>query len=248
MGEWRRVLFTDLDGTLLDHHDYQPGPAQAALDRLDRGGVAVVPVTSKTRAELEALAPRLGLRHGWIAESGAEIRWPGNAAVSVLGVAADRVRRGLVAAAAAAGTTVRGFADMSDGELRDRTGLDPDGLRAARRRAWSESFLVLRGDPTALARQLERRGLRMRQGGRFLTATGPHDKGSAVRAVLARHPAESWAVGDAPNDAPMLAAVDHPHQVRRPDGTWAALNVPGVARLDGIGPVGFAQLAELMLT
>jgi mannosyl-3-phosphoglycerate phosphatase len=248
MAEWRRVLFTDIDGTLLDHHDYQPGPAEAALGRLHQRGIAVVPVTTKTGAELEALAPRLGLRHGWIAEGGAEIRWSGNVTVTVLGVAVDRVRRGLAAAAAAAGATVRGFADVSDGELRDLTGLDSRGVRAARQRAWSESFLVLRGDPAELAGQLERRGLRMKQGGRFFTATGPHDKGSAVRQMLARHPADSWAVGDAPNDGSMLAVVDHPHQVRRPDGTWADLGVPGITRLDGIGPAGFAQLAELMLT
>lgn len=47
-----RLLFTDLDGSLLDHHDYDWKPAEPWLDALRQAGVAVIPVTSKTRSEL----------------------------------------------------------------------------------------------------------------------------------------------------------------------------------------------------
>jgi mannosyl-3-phosphoglycerate phosphatase family protein len=243
-----RVLFTDLDGTLLGHDDYRPGPARAAVARLQDCGVAVIPVTSKTSAELGPIVAELGLRDGWVAENGAEIRWPGRAAPTVHGTPYDQVRAGLAAAAAAADVTVRGFGDMSDAEVAELTGLTLAAARAARARAYSESFVVLRGSVTALQAELRRRGLRAVRGGRFLTVTGLHDKGTAVRAILARRlPATSWAVGDAPNDGPMLAAVARPYQVRRPDGTWAALDVAGVTRVDGVGPAGFVQVAERLL-
>lgn len=241
------VLFTDLDGTLLDHHDYRPGPAVDAVARLHAAGVAVVPVTSKTDAELGPLAAELGLRDGWVVENGAQICWPGQVGPTVLGVPYQEVRAGLAAAAAAAGAEVRGFGDMTDEEVAELTNLSPAGAQAARARRFSETFLLLQGDVDALQQELGRRGLQAVRGGRFLTASGRHDKGTAVRAYLARRPGVSWAVGDAANDAPMLAAVDRPYQVRRPDGRWARLDVAGVTLVDGVGPEGFGQVAEQLL-
>jgi predicted mannosyl-3-phosphoglycerate phosphatase (HAD superfamily) len=107
--------------------------------------------------------------------------------------------------------------------------------------------VLLRGDAAALAGRLPRHGLRMTRGGRFLTAIGRHDKGTAVRAFLQGRSAQSWAVGDAPNDGPMLAAVEHPYLVRRPDGSWTSLDVAGVTRVRGIGPAGFVEVAQRLL-
>lgn len=49
------LVFTDLDGTFLDHHSYDYTPALAAVQRLSRLGALLVPVTSKTMAEINAL-------------------------------------------------------------------------------------------------------------------------------------------------------------------------------------------------
>ena len=53
------VVFTDLDGTLMDHDSYDVAPAKAALQALAARSIPVVPVTSKTRTELEPLMARL---------------------------------------------------------------------------------------------------------------------------------------------------------------------------------------------
>ena len=45
------VLFTDLDGTLLDARTYDPGPSVHALDRCRRLGIPVVMIE---RAETQA--------------------------------------------------------------------------------------------------------------------------------------------------------------------------------------------------
>ena len=65
------VIFTDLDGTLLDHDTYEWKEAEPALDLCKKLGVPVVFVSSKTRAEIEVLRRQDGhfaslyLRERW---------------------------------------------------------------------------------------------------------------------------------------------------------------------------------------
>ena len=67
------MVFTDLDGTLMDHDSYDVAPAKPALEALAARSIPVVPVTSKTRTELVPLMARLGLSAPAIAENGAVI-------------------------------------------------------------------------------------------------------------------------------------------------------------------------------
>ena len=57
----RPIIFTDLDGTLLDHDTYSWEPAAAMLAELQRRGIPVVLNSSKTLAELERLRGKLKL-------------------------------------------------------------------------------------------------------------------------------------------------------------------------------------------
>ena len=70
------LVFTDLDGSLLDHDDYGFAAAQPALSQLRALHVPLVPATSKTLAELRALAQPLGLQHPLIVENGCAICLP----------------------------------------------------------------------------------------------------------------------------------------------------------------------------
>ena len=67
------IVFTDLDGTLLDHETYDHSPAQPALAALAARDIPVIPVTSKTSDELRPLMADIGLAGGFIAENGAVI-------------------------------------------------------------------------------------------------------------------------------------------------------------------------------
>jgi mannosyl-3-phosphoglycerate phosphatase len=55
------LVFTDLDGTLLDHHTYGWKEAVAALEHCRKNGVPVILVSSKTRAEMDVLRRELNL-------------------------------------------------------------------------------------------------------------------------------------------------------------------------------------------
>jgi mannosyl-3-phosphoglycerate phosphatase len=51
------VVFSDLDGTLLDHHSYRHTAAQPGLDLLEALAIPLVLISSKTRAEMVPLRP-----------------------------------------------------------------------------------------------------------------------------------------------------------------------------------------------
>jgi mannosyl-3-phosphoglycerate phosphatase len=74
------LVFTDLDGTLLDIHTYDWQPAMPWLDRLQDYQIPVILCSSKTAAEVIAIQQDLGLEGlPFIAENGAviqlDVRW-----------------------------------------------------------------------------------------------------------------------------------------------------------------------------
>lgn len=240
-----RLLFTDLDGTLLDHESYQPGPAARVVRDLSRRGVTIVFASSKTRPEQERLARNLGIAPLMIVENGGAVIEGDD--VTELGIPRIDIRRALHESADECGAVVLGYADVPPTQVGEWTGLDGEDLGRALDRRWSETFVLAEGDSGQLQDGLRSRGVRMSRGGRFWTAHGPHDKGTAVTAVLEGHPAaESAAFGDALNDGPMLRAVDRAFQVRNAAGEWAPLDVDGLIRVDGVGPHGFVEAVELL--
>ena len=71
-----RLIFTDLDGSLLDHSSYSFAPAAGLLDRLAEQLIPVIPVTSKTCAEVLSLRKTLNNSQPFIVENGAAIYLP----------------------------------------------------------------------------------------------------------------------------------------------------------------------------
>ena len=72
----RFVVFTDLDGTLLDHHTYAYADALPALSKLRQTRTPLIMVSSKTRREIEALRRELENDHPFIPENGGAIFIP----------------------------------------------------------------------------------------------------------------------------------------------------------------------------
>lgn len=70
------IIFSDLDGTLLDHNDYSIDAVEPLLKKLVHLSVDVIPTTSKTFAELQFLMPQLGLTTPFIVENGAAVFIP----------------------------------------------------------------------------------------------------------------------------------------------------------------------------
>lgn len=265
------VFFTDLDGTLIDHHSYQPGPAAEAVRRLRHQGIPLVFCSSKTFSEQRWLQRRLSLREPFIFENGSALAIP-ESYFPVKNYAAQQTTDGydIVVLAHAGGAVLReilrdypdaeGFATASDEALRRATGLKGQALSRARDR-WFTETLLQPADAAGAARlsaALLPAGWTLSRGGRFYTAQSAGvDKGTALRrlAQLFQENAGegrrvlTLAAGDSPNDAAMLAAADRGFWVQRPDGSWtdALADRPHIRRVEGVGPAGFAAAVAAVL-
>ena len=260
------VVFTDLDGTLLDRETYSFQHAAPALHRLQERHIPVVLVTSKTLREVELWRKQLGNFSPFVVENGGAafipegyFGWPVPDAVprdgyDVLewGRPHAELVHALEAAAASQQYRVNGFSRMSTNEVCRATGLSPAQAAQAQRREYDEPFLAVEahGRPRLLG-AIQRAGFRWTHGGRLYHICGNHDKGTAVRAILElfgrRHGAvRSIGLGDSLNDLPLLAAVDVPVLIRSRRSP-VPFGLPGAKRTRSAGPKGWNEaVAELL--
>ncbi len=259
-----RLLFTDLDGSLLDHQSYDWSPAAPWLERLAMLGVPVIPVTSKTRSELLPLRQTLGLTASpFVAENGAVVglppawcharleRTPGpdGLVIRTLGVDIGFIRQRLAVWRERLGVRFTAMSEMALDALVAFTGLGEQEARLARMREGSEPLTWEDSDErlAAFREGLAGDGLRLVRGGRFWHVTGEADKGSAVSWLVARlealrgvHPL-TLGLGDGPNDITMLEAVDQAVVIRGCHGLEVAPRQPALYRSRASGPAGWAE-------
>jgi mannosyl-3-phosphoglycerate phosphatase len=257
----RLLVFTDLDGTLLDAQTFSWEAARPALSALHDNGAVVIPTTSKTRAEVGQLQAELGVTGAAVVENGAAIfgdaEWlrppaaidgaDGGWELS-LGPVHGRVVDALDVIARRLHAQVRPLSRMTKEEAVAATGLSGSELRAARQRCHSEPFLAPRAgleDLRAAAREL---GLEITAGGRFFSIGGRLDKGDAVQLLSSAcsgrgGTAVTVGLGDSLNDAALLQAVDYPVLIPKPDGTHDPLVLGVSVRLclaEQPAPAGWA--------
>ena len=67
------VIFTDLDGTLLNRDTFKFDEIKDYIKSLVNKGIIIIPNTSKTNAELNNFAKELDLNLPFISENGSEI-------------------------------------------------------------------------------------------------------------------------------------------------------------------------------
>jgi mannosyl-3-phosphoglycerate phosphatase family protein len=272
------VVFTDLDGTLIDQRNYSFVEALPALHAIRERGVPLVICSSKTAAEIEYYRERLGNRHPFISENGGGIFVPngyfglriadhgfdgladsvrfqayGAYEIVRLGARYEDLRK-VLETLRQSGFPVRGFGDMSTEEISGLTGLSLDEARMAQKREFDEPFIIEGDEVRALPvfEAIESMGFN-HTFGRLCHVIGNSDKGKAVSLLVSLYRAQlkdfvSIAVGDAPNDIPMLQAVDYPVVVQQPDGSYEGdVKIPGLIRADGKGPAGWNRaIIELL--
>lgn len=260
------IVFTDLDGTLLNSDDYRFDGALGAIAALQARHIPVIPVTSKTRAEVEWLREQMQLTDPFVVEngSGAFVRdgddrfdthnfdthnteaW-GDYRLRRLGCTYDEARAGLRAVSDKLNTTLRGFGDLSAAEVAERTGLSAAEVERAQSREFTEPF-VTPTDCSAsdVAAAVAAAGFRVTVGDRFSHLIGASaGKGKAVRWLV-----EAWrsaavqtiGLGNSPNDLEMLLAVDRPIVLPNPQGcVHPGLVDRGFAVAPAAGCRGWAQ-------
>lgn len=226
-----KLIFTDLDGSLLDHHSYSFKPAVKMLEELEKRGIPVIPITSKTKAELLPLRKELKSVHPFIIENGAAIYIPKNyfsqqpktsETSGQFWVIKNSVSRKtwlelLQENAAEFSGEYQTFDSVSKQQgvegIADLTGLSSNMAALANQREFSEPvhWTGTSARKKLFIRKLKTLGATVLQGGRFLSIGGDTDKGRALLQLqnlylqqAQQSSCETLAIGDSGNDISML--------------------------------------------
>ncbi len=255
------VIFTDLDGTLLDGA-YSFRAALPALGRMSRASVPLVICSGKTAKEIEYYRNKLQNRDPFSCENGGAVFVPmgyfapSRADPAVTETSYDIIRLGVpyaglreaVVALRARGYELTGFGDMSVEEVAALTGLPLDQAAMAKEREFDEPFVMENEtqDNAEIVRAVGEMGLAVSRGSLLSHLTGGNDKGKAVAVIAGLFKKATGngltfaALGNSSTDLSMLEAVDVPIIVQRPDGTYDPhLRGKGFIEAGGRGPAGW---------
>jgi mannosyl-3-phosphoglycerate phosphatase len=227
----RHLIFTALEGALVDPRTDSFSGAEEALSELAHRNIAFILLTSRTRAEIEPIRRKLEHNHPFVTENGGgiffpdgyfNVRIPGAVRVGrYLSIAQGRpyaeVSAALDEIADKCGVGVAGFHHMSLREIADNTGLRPRNAEWARAREFDEPFFFTSADDRAIARFVEvarNKGFDARRGQALWHFSSGCDTARAVRflAQIFRDATHTKlrliGIGGSEEDLPWLRAVD----------------------------------------
>jgi mannosyl-3-phosphoglycerate phosphatase len=227
----RLVIFTDLDGTLLDRNTYSFEAALPALHLIKQEDVPLILSSSKTRAEIEVYRKKLDNDHPFIAENGGAVFIPVDYFsfphpydresegyfVLELGSLHPQIIEVLESIKKETGIPIKGFSDLTEEEICSLSGLSPKEAGLAKRREYDEPFLVdgAEKEIEIVKRKIREKGMNYTRGGTFHHILGKNDKGKAVEILKELYETQffsifSVGIGDSLNDLPMLSLVNYP--------------------------------------
>ena len=266
----KTLVFTDMDGTLLDHHSYSFDDAKPALTALAKKQIPVVPTTSKTFSELIPLRKALGLNGPFIIENGAAIFIP----------------HGFFKQKPSGTTWVDGFwcksfisnknywikllekikpefqgefqqfSQMSIEEIQTATGLDEKSAALSAKRQFGEPVLWLGSDERKqqFINAMRERGATPLEGGRFIHISGNCDKGQALTWLTNEYRKQhntqvlAIALGDGKNDIAMLEAANIAVRILSPVNPPPEVNKEEVYTSTLLGPAGWNEMLSQLLS
>jgi len=263
--ETQWLVFTDLDGSLLDHFTYQFDEAIQSLETLAKQNIPVIPISSKTQAELQQLRDELRNNHPFIIENGAAVFIPlgyfkeqpldtkevdGYWVKSFVKPREDWQQLILNFRSHYEGKFIT-FDEAGIAGIIEMTGLNKDQARKAAKRQYSEplSWQGNCNDKTEFIKDLERMSANVLEGGRFLHVSGKCDKGTAFNWLKniyqTQEPEQAittLALGDSGNDVAMLEIADFAALIKSP-----VHELPILQREEGLfittstGPKGWSE-------
>jgi len=261
------IFMTDLDGTLIGHHDFEFGSIRSAINNFCKIGVTLIPNSSKTCVEIENFCKRLGRSLTFISENGAAIN---NSDLLLNSVINNRIDKKVLGVNAeelfdlwnkSIDPILRKncifLDDISKSKQEELLGLKGQELANALRREYSIIFNFV-GSADAfdeLQRQCKKVGLVIHKGGRVYNLSGTHDKSNFIEAIKSRclNGNEEIVIigfGDSQNDIAMLQASDIACIVPRPNASKLFLPNPPeiVIEAPEVAPTGWVQAATMALT
>jgi mannosyl-3-phosphoglycerate phosphatase len=265
------IIFSDLDGTLLDHFTYESTPALPAIKILNAANVPIVLTTSKTLAEVLKIQANLNIKAPLIIENGAAIFIPKNTFKAQPKTTISMGQYWVKSFCSPREHWLdvikntpsqykgqyQGFSTLTSEELAELTGLSNADADLAKNRQYGEPIHWL-GDEKSkqeFIAYLEDSGATVLHGGRFFHVSGDSDKGQALAWLtqcyqknLHADNISTIALGDGKNDIAMLEAASIAVQIRSPVHEFPLINKKdNLIQTKEYGPAGWAEALKHLL-
>ena len=256
------IIFTDLDGTLLEHNNYKFDKAKPALELVKEKKIPLIICTSKTRAEIEDYRKKLKNKHPFISENGGAIFIPKNYFkdfnfkyskkikgyyVIEIGTPYEKLISVLKQIEKKTNSDIIGFHEMSLKDLVKDSGLSNTEAKLAMKREYDEPFKLIEplNEKKKVFNLIKKHKLNYTEGGRYYHLHGNNDKGKALKILkkiyerFYKTKINSIALGDSQNDAPMLKMADTSFLVQKPNKSYERISSNKIRKIKGIGPIGW---------
>ncbi len=256
------LMFSDLDGTLLNHHDYSFKDAVRALEDIRERKIPLILNTSKTVVEVVKVRIALQNKHPFVVENGAAALipqgyFPGseqNLTEHIFGPRRDNFLPIIHHIRKAGDYSFKGFADFTAAQISEETGLSLEESENAKQRVASEpiKWMDEMDRLKQFQQELERKKLRLIKGGRFWHVMGDADKATAMNWLVAQYRKHISseivviALGDSQNDRLMLQQADIAAVIRSSTGDHLPLAKPekSVVYTDRPGAAGWQEAMD----
>ncbi len=267
----RFLVFTDIDGTLVEAPERSFDTVRPTAKRLGELGIPIVLCSSKTFSEQLNLQESFGVSLPCIVENGSAIATPARFWRSrpegtsehdgwnwlSLGLPSGEIRRRLRRVESEIGESLGGFGTMATEDVATQTGLDLVSARRAQAREFSETLALSRPEAfwSGLDPLFAAQGLSCALAGRFRTVVSSAcDKGKAVRkfvAMVARDTGRgdllSIGLGDGPGDRDLLRATHVSYQVMNFQRGFSAIDAADVVKISEVGPRGWVKAISALI-
>lgn len=249
------LIFTDLDGTLLDHNTYSTDEAKEMLEYLKLNNIPLIIVTSKTKQEILKLRKELEIDYPFIVENGAGIFLPGDKDFEQINMGKTYSETLSFLNQHREDFNIKSFFDMSDKLVSSLTGLDIESSILAKKRDFCEPFIIEDESKIEELKQLSlKEGFDIVKGGRFYhLITQGQDKGQAVLKLQSIYEEKynkkfkTIALGDGENDKTMLDISDISVLIKKINGTFIDYNKKDLIKTNSIGPAGWNEALKEIL-
>jgi len=238
----KEVIFTDLDGTLLDHKTYSYSKAKKALTLIKKKKIPLIICTSKTRVEIEFYRKKLKIKDPFISENGGAIFIPEKRKIIKIGAEYKKLQR-IVDKIRKKGIKITTFKDLTAKEVSKDCGLKLERARLAKKREYDVVFKVDKKDIKKIKKIIKKYKLNLLRGGRYYHIN-KSDKGKAVKILIKMlrkkyGKIKTIGFGDSENDFDMLDNVDVPYLVKSYNNKYKSNKYN---KANGIGPEGFNKV------
>ena len=255
------VIFTDLDGSLLNRDNFEFLIIKNYIKKLLLNNILIIPNSSKTKLEIKSFNNELGENLPYIVENGAAIynlnflnsNFPEKISLSreraeILQIFNNKIPQQLI-------SKCKFVENLSEENLSKIFGLPKAKLKNALKREYTIPFLFEgnKSEKSRLTKIVEMSGLTIQEGGRVINLCDKTSKASAMKNVIKinkkviKEKIIIVGVGDNFNDLDMLKNSDIPCLVFNDKFTLDTINIKNCLVSKKPAPEGWAEVVKMAL-